>query len=148
MTMPPHTTLDTLVADLRAVADTLAALADQLRPPPPEPPLTAFGVRFGYGPAAATVLEAIADAQAIAALPPLVTLAEAQQFHVDYTANVGSDTRLWREKARDYRRAEVRARIARGLTGLGAVVHAHMGVSRSAVEGIEFPGVTLDGCPV
>ena len=30
---------------------------------------------------------------------------------------------------------------------LGAVVHAHMGVSRSAVEGIVFPGVTLDGCP-
>ena len=31
---------------------------------------------------------------------------------------------------------------------LGAVVHAHMGVSRSAVEGIVFPGVTLDGCPL
>lgn len=31
---------------------------------------------------------------------------------------------------------------------LGAVVHAHMGVSRSAVEEIVFPGVTLAGCPV
>lgn len=130
--MTPHTTLDASAADLRAVADTLTALADQMRPPPepepepvPEPPLTAFGVRFGYGPAAATVPEAVADVQAIAALPPLVTQAEAQQFHVDYNANAGSDTRLWREKARDYRRAEVRARIARGLTGLGVGNRMH-----------------------
>ena len=123
--MIPHTTLDASAADLRAVADTLAALADQLRPPPPEPPLTAFGVRFGYSPAAATVPEAISDVQAVAALPPLVTQAEAQQFHVDYNANVSSDTRLWRERAKDYRRAEVRARISRGLTGLGVGNRLH-----------------------
>lgn len=132
MTMTPHTTLDASAADLRAVADRLSALADQLRPPPepepepvPEPPLTAFGVRFGYGPAAATVPEAIADVQAVAALPPLVTQAEAQQFSVDFRTNSTSDTRRWREKARYYRRAEVRARIARGLTGLGVGNRMH-----------------------
>ena len=32
--MTPHTTLDASAADLRAVADTLTALADQMRPPP------------------------------------------------------------------------------------------------------------------
>ncbi len=38
--------------------------------------------------------------------------------------------------------------LRQGRIGQAAVVHAHMGVSRSAVEGIVFPGVTLAGCPV
>ena len=137
--MTPTAILDASVADLRVVADKLAALACQMRPPPvpepvPEPPLTAFGVRYGYGPAAATVPEAIADVQIIAARRRRSRKPRRSSY-------------MWTTTPTSLATRGCGAGLSPGR-GPGAVVHAHMGVSRSAVEGIVFPGVTLDGCPV
>lgn len=100
-------------------------------PPPPEPdpepepePETPavqapeqMGIRFGYGPAAGTTDDVLADAVAAAALPPLVTHEQGLTFWPErFPLPEGADPVKWRSTvAGMFTELHVRGRVGRAL---------------------------------